>query len=64
MTIVLTAQRRAAQMLSGPPGASAEQVVRRLLAVQGQDGRGARAAGPSERSTNSPGKGAPNSRTG
>jgi Winged helix DNA-binding domain len=40
----LVARRCAAQLLSGPPAASAEQVVHRLLAVQGQDPRGARLA--------------------
>jgi hypothetical protein len=36
------AQRFAAQLLSGEPAASAVDVVERLLAVQGQDPRGAR----------------------
>jgi hypothetical protein len=36
------AERCRAQLLSGPPATSAEQVVERLLAVQGQDPRGAR----------------------
>ena len=40
----LVAERCAAQLLSGPPARSAEDVVRRLLAVQGQDPRGARLA--------------------
>jgi hypothetical protein len=40
----LTAQRCAAQLLSGPPAGSAEQVTERLLAVQAQDLRGARLA--------------------
>ncbi|MEP6760813.1 MAG: winged helix DNA-binding domain-containing protein [Sporichthyaceae bacterium] len=40
----LHAQRLAAQLLSGPPAQTAEDVVRRLLAVQGQDPRGARLA--------------------
>jgi DNA glycosylase AlkZ-like len=40
----LVARRCAAQLLSGPPAASPEQVVGRLLAVQGQDPRGARLA--------------------
>jgi hypothetical protein len=36
------AQRFAAQLLSGPPGRSPIAVAKRLLAIQGQDGRGAR----------------------
>ena len=40
----VVAQRCAAQLLSGPPAASPVAVVRRLLAVQGQDPRGARLA--------------------
>jgi len=40
----VVAQRCAAQLLSGPPAASPVEVVRRLLAVQGQDPRGARLA--------------------
>ena len=36
--------RYAAQLLSGPPAASAEDAVRRVLAVQGQDPRGFRLA--------------------
>jgi len=40
----LVAQRCATQLLSGPPAASPVDVVRRLLAVQGQDPRGARLA--------------------
>jgi hypothetical protein len=36
--------RLAAQLLSGTPARTAEDVVRRLLAVQGQDARGARLA--------------------
>jgi len=40
----VTAQRCAAQLLSGPPARSPLEVVRRLLAVQGQDPRGARLA--------------------
>ena len=40
----LTAERAAAQLLSGPPAARAEQVAERLLAIQGQDPRGARLA--------------------
>ena len=35
-------ERLAAQLLSGPPASTPEDVVRRLLAVQGQDARGAR----------------------
>jgi hypothetical protein len=38
----LTAQRCAAQLLSGDPAGSAEEVTGRLLAVQAQDPRGAR----------------------
>jgi hypothetical protein len=38
----VTAQRCAAQLLSGPPAASADAVAARLLAVQAQDSRGAR----------------------
>jgi hypothetical protein len=38
------ADRFAAQLLSGPPAATAVDVVDRLLAVQGQDPRGARLA--------------------
>lgn len=37
-------ERLAAQLLSGPPARRAVDVVRRLLAVQGQDPRGARLA--------------------
>jgi hypothetical protein len=40
----LVAERCATQQLSGPPAASPEDVVRRLLAVQGQDPRGVRLA--------------------
>jgi DNA glycosylase AlkZ-like len=40
----LVAERCATQLLSGPPAASPVDVVRRLLAVQGQDPRGARLA--------------------
>ncbi len=40
----LIAQRCAAQLLSGEPARSATDVVHRLLAVQGQDPRGARLA--------------------
>jgi hypothetical protein len=38
----VVAARLASQMLTGPPGTSVEGVVGRLLAVQAQDGRGAR----------------------
>ena len=48
MTVVaakgLVGARLAAQMLSGPPARSAEDVVQRILAVQAQDARGARLA--------------------
>ena len=40
----VTAERCAAQLLSGPPAGSAVEVAGRLLAVQGQDPRGARLA--------------------
>ncbi len=40
----MIAERLAAQMLSGPPARTAVDVTRRLLAVQGQDPRGARLA--------------------
>ena len=40
----ITAERAAAQLLSGPPARRAEQVAGRLLAIQGQDPRGARLA--------------------
>jgi hypothetical protein len=40
----VTAERAAAQLLSGPPAARAEEVAGRLLAIQGQDPRGARLA--------------------
>ncbi len=40
----VTARRCAAQLLSGDPAGSAEEVARRLLAVQAQDPRGARLA--------------------
>ena len=40
----LLAERAAAQLLSGPPGTTAEAVAGRLLAIQGQDPRGARLA--------------------
>ena len=38
----LIAERLDAQLLSGPPASSPEEVVERLLAVQAQDARGAR----------------------
>jgi uncharacterized protein YcaQ len=41
---VVTAERCVSQLLSGPPGRDVLEVVRRLLAVQGQDPRGARLA--------------------
>ena len=40
----MTAQRLAAQMLTGAPGRSPVEVAERLLAIQGQDPRGARLA--------------------
>ncbi len=40
----ITAERAAAQLLSGPPAGRAEEVAGRLLAIQGQDPRGARLA--------------------
>jgi hypothetical protein len=40
----LLAERAAAQLLSGPPGTTAEAVAGRLLAIQRQDPRGARLA--------------------
>jgi hypothetical protein len=40
----LIAERLSSQLLSGPPAPSPEAVVRRLLAVQAQDPRGARLA--------------------
>ncbi len=40
----ITAERAAAQLLSGPPAGCAEDVAGRLLAIQGQDPRGARLA--------------------
>ncbi len=43
-TAELIAERLAAQLLSGPPAGSVVDVVERLLAVQGQDPRGARLA--------------------
>src|SRR6202044_1805861 len=40
----VTAERAAAQLLSGPPAARAEEGAGGLLAIQGQDPRGARLA--------------------
>ena len=40
----ITAERADAQLLSGPPAGRAEEVAGRLLAIQGQDPRGARLA--------------------
>ncbi len=40
----VTAQRLTAQLLAGPPAPDAPAVARRLLAIQGQDPRGARLA--------------------
>ena len=40
----ITAERAAAQLLSGPPAGGAVEVAERLLAIQGQDPRGARLA--------------------
>ena len=40
----VTAERAVAQLLSGPPASRAEEVAGRLLAIQGQDPRGARLA--------------------
>jgi hypothetical protein len=40
--VQIVAERCRSQLLSGRPASSAEQVVERLLAVQGQDPRGAR----------------------
>jgi hypothetical protein len=40
----IVAERLRAQLLAGPPAASAEAVAERLLAIQGQDPRGARLA--------------------
>ena len=40
----VTAERCAAQLLSGDPAGSAEEAARRLLAIQAQDPRGARLA--------------------
>lgn len=42
--LAVTAERCAAQLLGGDPAGSAEEVTRRLLAVQAQDLRGARLA--------------------
>ncbi|HEY9243624.1 MAG TPA: winged helix DNA-binding domain-containing protein, partial [Streptosporangiaceae bacterium] len=42
--VELLAERGAAQLLSGPPADTAEAVAGRLLAIQGQDLRGARLA--------------------
>jgi DNA glycosylase AlkZ-like len=42
--LAVTAERCAAQLLCGDPARSAEEVTRRLLAVQAQDPRGARLA--------------------
>lgn len=42
--MTVSADRLAAQLLSGPPATSPEAVVRRILAVQAQDPRGARLA--------------------
>ena len=42
MRVGVVAERCRAQLLSGPPARSVEGVVRRLLAVQAQDPRGAR----------------------
>jgi hypothetical protein len=44
VTVTVTAERCAAQLLSGPRAGSAVEVAERLLAVQGQDPRGARLA--------------------
>jgi hypothetical protein len=40
----ITAERAVAQLLSGPPAGRAEEVAERILAIQGQDPRGARLA--------------------
>ena len=40
----MLAERLTAQLLAGPPAPDPVAVVRRLLAVQGQDARGARLA--------------------
>jgi hypothetical protein len=42
--VAVTAERCAAQLLSGPPASDPVDVAERLLAVQGQDPRGARLA--------------------
>ena len=42
--VQVLAERGAAQLLSGPPADTAEAVAERLLAIQGQDSRGARLA--------------------
>jgi len=42
--LAVTAERCAAQLLGGDPAGSAEEVARRLLAIQAQDPRGARLA--------------------
>jgi hypothetical protein len=42
--VSVLAERLSAQLLSGPPGGDVADVVRRLLAVQAQDPRGARLA--------------------
>jgi hypothetical protein len=44
LAAAVTAERCAAQLLSGPPAGSPVEVAGRLLAVQGQDPRGARLA--------------------
>jgi len=44
MSASITQERVAAQLLSGKPARDAVTVTRRLLAVQGQDQRGARLA--------------------
>jgi Winged helix DNA-binding domain len=44
LAAAVTAERCAAQLLSGPPAGRAVEVAGRLLAVQGQDPRGARLA--------------------
>jgi Winged helix DNA-binding domain len=42
--LAIAGKRFAAQLLAGNPAAAPEQVAERLLAIQGQDGRGARLA--------------------
>jgi hypothetical protein len=42
--LAVVAERLSSQLLAGPPAASAEAVAERLLAIQGQDPRGARLA--------------------